>query len=102
MLYRYDGDKQWTIQERFHRRDLGRTLQVGITAYSDWYSAKEFHNDPLKFNTVAAKDGKADLVVQVDYVRFRRLRVQVAPRSDAGDLTDYNLSSDELLKKLGL
>jgi hypothetical protein len=102
LLYRYDGDKQWTIQERFHRRDLGRTLQVGITAYSDWYGAREFHNDPFKFNTTEIKNSRADLVVQVDYVRFRRLRLQMPPRSDAGELTDYGLSSEELLKKLGL
>jgi hypothetical protein len=102
LLYRYDGETKWTVQERFHRRDLGRTLQVGITAYSDWYGAKEFHDDPFKFNTVPAANSKADLVLDVDYVRFRRLRLQIPPRSDAGELTDYGLSSDELLKKLGL
>jgi hypothetical protein len=102
LLYRYDGETKWTIQERFHRRDLGRTLQVGINAYSDWYGAQEFHKDPFKFNTTEVKNGKADLVLQVDYVRFRRLRLQIPPRSDAGELTDYSLSNEELLKKLGL
>lgn len=102
LLYRYDGETKWTIQERFHRRDLGRTLQVGINAYSDWYSAQEFHSDALKFNTVAVKNGKADLVLTVDYVRFRRLAFQAPLRSDAGELTDYSLSNEELLKMLGL
>ena len=52
---------------------------------------------------VAAKSGKADLVLNVDYVRFRRLPpMTLAPRSDAGELTDYALSDAELLKKLGL
>jgi hypothetical protein len=102
LLYRYDGETKWTVQERFHRRDLPRTVQVGINAYSDWYGAKEFHDDPLKFNTVAVKNGKADLVVTVDYVRFRRLSLQIPPRSDAGELTDHTLSGEELLKKLGL
>jgi hypothetical protein len=90
------------VQERFHRRDLPRTLQVGITAYSDWYGAKEFHNDPFKFNTVPVANSKADLALDVDYVRFRRLRLQIPPRSDAGELTDYGLTNNELLKKLGL
>lgn len=102
MLYRYDGETKWTVQERFHRRDMKRTVQVGINAYSDWYSAREFHNAPLKFNTIAVKDGKADLVVHVDYVRFRRLPVKISPRSDAGELTDFSLNNDELLKTLGL
>ena len=102
LLYRYDGETKWQIQERFHRRDLPRTLQVGVNAYSDWYGAQEFHNDPLKFNTVAVKNGKADLVLTVDYVRFRRLHSKTPPRSDAGELTDYGLSNEELLKTLGL
>jgi hypothetical protein len=38
----------------------------------------------------------------VDYVRFRRLPLQPSPRSDAGELTDYSISNEELLKKLGL
>ena len=102
LLYRFDGESKWTVQERFHRRDLPRTVQVGINAYSDWYGAQEFHNDPLKFNTVPAKNSKADLVVTVDYVRFRRLQSPSGPRSDAGELTDYGLSNEELIKKLGL
>jgi hypothetical protein len=102
LLYRYDGETKWQIQERFHRRDLPRTLQVGVNAYSDWYGAQEFHNDPLKFNTVAVKNGKADLVFIVDYIRFRRLQSKTPPRSDAGELTDYGLSNEELLKTLGL
>jgi hypothetical protein len=102
LLYRYDGETKWQIQERFHRRDLGRTLQVGVNAYSDWYGAREFHNDPFKFNTIAAKNSKADLVLNVDYVRFRPISYNGSPRSDAGELTDYSMSNDELLKALGL
>ena len=102
LLYRYDGETKWQVQERFHRRDLPRTVQVGVNAYSDWYGAQEFHNDPLKFNTVSVKNGKADLVLTVDFVRFRRLQSKQAPRSDAGELTDYGLSNEELLKKLSL
>jgi hypothetical protein len=107
LLYRYDGETKWTVQERFHRRDLPRTLQVGVNAYSDWYSAREYHGDAFKFNTLKIADGKPDLVLNVDYVRFRRLAFRPAgggggPRSDAGELTDYSLTSDELLKALGL
>jgi hypothetical protein len=83
-------------------RGMPRTVQVGINAYSDWYGAKEFHSEPVKFNTISVADSKADLVVNVDYVRFRRLRLQNLPRSDANELTDYNLSNEELLKMLAL
>ncbi|HEY8559528.1 MAG TPA: hypothetical protein VIL74_03930 [Pyrinomonadaceae bacterium] len=102
LLYRRDGETKWTVQERFHRRDLPRSVQVGVNAYSDWYGAQEFHDDPYKFNTVPAKNGKADLVLTVDYFRFRRLQATIAPRSDGGELTDYAVGDEELLKRLGL
>ena len=101
LVYRFDGETKWTVHERFHRRDLPRTLQVGINAYSGGYTHEE--QDPFKFNTMQSKNGKADLVLNVDYMRFRRLNYEVAsPRSDASELTDYSLTNDELLKKLGL
>lgn len=101
LLYRYDGDAKWTVQERFHRRDMPRTLQVGINAYSGGSTHEE--QDYFKFNTIQSKNGKPDLIFNVDYIRFRRLNYVVSsPYSDASELTDYSLSNDELLKKLGL
>jgi hypothetical protein len=101
LLYRYDGETKWTVHERFHRRDLPRAVQVGLNAYSGGSTHEE--QEPFKFNTMQSKNGKADLILNVDYVRFRRLNYEVSsPRSDASDLTDYSLTSDELLKKLGL
>ena len=101
LVYRFDGETKWTVHERFHRRDLPRSLQVGINAYSGGSTHEE--QDPFKFNTMQSKNGKSDLILNVDYVRFRRLNYEVSsPRSDASELTDYSLSNDELLKKLGL
>lgn len=102
LLYRYDGETKWQVQERFHRRDLGHTLQIGINAYSDWYGAQEFHRDPLRFNTMRVENSKADLALNVDHIRFRPIQYSASPRSDAGELTDYSISNDELLKTLGL
>ncbi len=69
LAYRYDGG-EWTALERFDRPDLPATLQVGINAYTDWYTARPLHGDPLRFNTTVIRDGSPDLAVRVDWIRF--------------------------------
>ncbi|KUG07195.1 hypothetical protein [Solirubrum puertoriconensis] len=103
LLYRYDGETQWHVHERFYRRDMPRTVQVGLNAYTDWYSAQQYHNDPMRFNTTIVSNGKPDLGLHVDYVRFQRPGYQASsPMADASELTDYTLSNAELLKTLRL
>jgi hypothetical protein len=66
---RYDGEG-WVERARFERADLPATVQVGLNAYTDWYSARPLHNDPRAFNTRVIKDGRPDLAFRVDWVRF--------------------------------
>ncbi|WP_400191511.1 hypothetical protein [Hymenobacter sp. B81] len=102
LLYRYEG-QPWQVHERFHRRDLPRTLQVGLNAYTDWNSARPLHNDPQRFNTTVVTNGQPDLALYADYVRFSRPAYRVAaPYSDGSELTDYSLTNDELLRQLKL
>jgi regulation of enolase protein 1 (concanavalin A-like superfamily) len=68
---RYDGEA-WVVRARFERADLPATLQVGLNAYTDWYHATPMHGDPLRFNTTVLTDGKPDLGLRVDWVRFAR------------------------------
>ena len=65
---RYDGE-DWIPRERFDRPDLPATVQVGLNAYSDWWTAKSLHGDPLKFDTTVLADGKPDLRLRVDWIR---------------------------------
>ncbi|WP_400194348.1 hypothetical protein [Hymenobacter sp. B81] len=103
LLYRYEGEQQWQVHERFFRRDMPRTVQVGLNAYTDWYSARQYHNDPLKFNTTVVTNGKPDLALHVDYVRFQRPKFQPAtPYSDGSELTDYTMANEQLLKAVNL
>jgi hypothetical protein len=69
LLYRYPGE-DWVTLERFERPDLPKEVQVGLNVYTDWYSARDLHEDPLRFNSTVIKEGKPDLVTLVDYVRF--------------------------------
>ncbi len=71
LYYKYDQDDDWTQIEQFNRPDLPQTLQVGINAYTDFYSAKkELMSDLKKYNTTVVKYGNPDLLVKVDYIRF--------------------------------
>ena len=68
---RWDGE-EWVVRERFEREDLPATLQVGLNAYTDWYSTTALQADPLRFNTTVVTNGKPDLGVRVDWIRFAR------------------------------
>ncbi len=71
LYFKYDNEDNWTQIEQFSRPDLPQKLQVGINAYTDFYSAgRELMGDLLKYNTTVVKYGNPDLFVKVDYVRF--------------------------------
>jgi hypothetical protein len=91
-LYKYDGDKNWTVQDRYYIQQWSPFLQVGVNGYT------------------GSAGGKNDLRIEVDYIRFR------APKTtyNTGDgfkdwyfnvsqnsLTDYSLTNQELLKIIG-
>ena len=72
LYFKYDQDDDWTQIEQFSRPDLPQKLQVGINTYTDFYSAKpSLMKDLKKYNTTVVKYGKPDLLVRVDYVRFK-------------------------------
>jgi len=76
LFYRYDDKDKWTQIETFIRNDFPKTLQVGLNAYTDFYSAgKELMKDYYKYNTTVVNYGKPDLRVKVDYFRFNNNRL---------------------------
>jgi hypothetical protein len=99
LLTKYDGEK-WRLLERFYRSDLPRTLQVGLNAYSGWDSASDLHNDPEKFNRTVLKDRRADVILDVDWIRFSR--PEIPQGTDLGKLSDYSTPDSALLSFLGV
>ncbi|GHC05515.1 hypothetical protein [Cerasicoccus arenae] len=70
----------WIVENRYPNAHhpfpaFGDTLQVGVTAYTDWETAGPFNSAGLEacfhFN-YAPPAGNPDLISQVDYFRFRR------------------------------
>lgn len=95
VFQRLDGAAQWTLQERFYRPDLPRTLQVGVNAYSGWDLVPELWNDAAAFNRTVITDRATDLAAEFDYVRFDRPRVPDALRG--ARLSDYRVPAADLV-----
>lgn len=113
MMSRYEG-QPWQVLERFYRPLLTGPLQVGLNAYSCWNNIPvHLQRDPKKFNETIA-DVPADLLLEVDYVRFKRPAVdltqlpgyntryaEVLYYTPANLLTDYSVSNEMVLKLVG-
>jgi hypothetical protein len=70
LLLRRHGNGAWIIQERYTTSNLPATVQVGLTAYTNWFhiaAQQEFHH-----NRTAATGGNPDIIADVDYLRLRR------------------------------
>lgn len=115
LLSRYAGE-DWQVQERFYRPVMMGPLQVGLNAYSSWNAIPApLKADARAFNETIA-DAPADLLLQVDYIRFTQptfdTKSFLAARYNeqyaqtlfytAGNLlTDYSISNAEILKLIG-
>ncbi|BCX50372.1 hypothetical protein HAHE_42800 [Haloferula helveola] len=70
----------WYVENRYPNPDhpfpeFGETLQVGITAYTDWETANPYLGtiqSQYHFNYAPPGTGMPDLISQADYYRFRR------------------------------
>jgi hypothetical protein len=115
LMSRVEGEN-WQIQERFYRPVMMGPLQVGLNAYSCW-NAIPMHlkSDPKAFNEIVA-DAKTDLLLQVDYIRFSRPKIDIKSGladkyneryegtlfyTPANLLTDYNITNEHVLSLLG-
>lgn len=78
LLYRVDGEEEFTLLDQFIRPDLPQALNVGLTAYADWGSAAPIYPDFLRYNTEAPAMN-ADLVARVERIDFRRPTVERFP-----------------------
>ena len=80
-LRKHSEGGDWIVENRYPNPDhpfpdFGPTLQVGITAYTDWPTAAPFNSAGLEacyhFNYAPPTNGQPDLISEVDYFRFQR------------------------------
>ena len=96
-------DEKWIIRNRFKRKDMPVTLQVGIQASADpydenrnWaalkYSFEEF-NSKIIPSTLPS-----DIICNADYIRFKRPQIKKSlKKSLEEDLTDKRRFPDTKL-----
>lgn len=113
LMYRYEDTDKWEILERFYRPRTPQTLQVGLNAYTDFYSAGALMRDPQKFNTTIVTNGKPDLLMKVEYFRVKEVKLSNAFKEKAKTilnapfsnpenlLSDYAYTNEDILKAIG-
>lgn len=86
LLYRIDGQSEFTLLDQFIRPDMPQRLNVGVTAYADWGSAAPIYPDFPRYNTSApAMNG--DLIARIERIDFRR------PTVDRFPVASFDVSS---------
>jgi hypothetical protein len=114
MLARYEG-KPWEVLERFYRPVMMGPLQVGLNAYSSWNGIPASLKKAPKLYNETVADAPADLVLQVDYIRFGRpvfdaTKLQGAYNRDYARtlfytpgnlLSDHSISNQDILSLIG-
>ena len=102
-LRKHSIDGDWIVENRYPNADhpfpdFGETLQVGITAYTDWQTASPFSNGGVEtsyhFNYAPPSTGSPDLISQVDYFRLRRPDPSLTESMLQGMLVSYDPSSN--------
>ena len=80
-MRKHGATAPWLVENRYPNArhpfpNFGETLQVGITAYTDWATASPFNSAGLEasyhFNYAPPQNGNPDLISQVDYFRLCR------------------------------
>lgn len=82
-LRKYAENGSWIVENRYpNTNDLpfpafGPTLQVGITAYTDWQNSEPYYNNnnpqtQYHFNYARPTPGQPDMISDTDYFRVQR------------------------------
>lgn len=82
-LRKYSETGTWIVENRYpNTNDLpfpafGPTLQVGITAYTDWQNSEPYYNNnnpqtQYHFNYARPTAGQPDMISDTDYFRVQR------------------------------
>lgn len=80
-MRKYSEAGPWLVENRYPNPDhpfpaFGSTLQVGLTAYTDWPNGEPFSNGGVQTsfhaNYAPPGPGQPDLISEVDYFRLKR------------------------------
>ena len=98
VLLKKDGERPWEVHRRYRRTDMPRTLQVGLTVYTDYATSSRL--PPPQQNTQVIRGGSPDLRASFDFVRYRRLQLS-ASLQGRSLANPQEVSDAELLQAFG-
>ncbi len=106
VLAREDGG-EWQVRDRFYRMEGRPHMQVGLVAYTSSPDVDDSGpENPVIINTGLNTEARVDMVLEVDWIRFARPKLE-GPRdwyaqvSGGNPLTDPNLTEAEILALVG-
>lgn len=103
-LRKYSEAGNWIVENRYPNADhpfplFGATLQVGLTAYTDWPNGEPYHNGGVQTswyaNYAAPGPGQPDLVSEADYFRIQRPDPALTEAVLQGMATSYNPNTNQ-------
>lgn len=105
-MVRPEGEKAWTVRDRWYRMENQPDMQVGLIAYttSDASRPSGPENPPIINNRVN-RDAATDMMLEVDWIRFSR--PALPSENDwyrqvrANPLADPGVSDADVLRLLG-
>lgn len=103
-LRKYSEAGNWIVENRYPNADhpfplFGETLQVGLTAYTDWPNGEPYHNGGVQTswhaNYSAPGPGQPDLVSEADYFRLQRPDPALTEAVLQAMATSYNPNTNQ-------
>ena len=87
VAYREPGGDWQEPNGPFDQPNMPNTIQVGLTAYTDWPSVLPYLSNPFEYKINPPTGGQPDLRAYVDYIRFfRAATTAVEPLEHPADL----------------
>ena len=104
-MVRAEGDAQWQVRDRWYRMENNPAMQVGLVAYTTSDDVAPAPEDAERINRQREADARTDMMLEVDWIRFRRPALAAVPdwyaQVSANPLADTGLSDAEVLRLLG-
>jgi hypothetical protein len=104
-LARADGDDAWQVRDRWYRMESPPQMQVGLIAYTTSDDVLGGPEHAPTINATVDRDARTDMMLEVDWIRFRRPALRSDPdwyaQVSANPLADPGVDDAAVLRLLG-
>jgi hypothetical protein len=105
-LMRPEGETRWQVRDRWYRMENSPRMQVGLIAYTSSDDVDDSGPEiPEQVNTTVNREARTDMMLEVDWIRFRRPALRAVPdwyaQVSANPLADPGVDDARILELLG-